>query len=286
MATQLADAGTAIPGEEVPNDNGVQLQTVERDFESEARVQGWRPKDEFRGNPDAWTDAETFMRRADEVLPLIKKQNAHLKREIDDLKKLVRKVAKSEQEAHTHALAEIRAEMRDAVESGDTAAFDRLEKKADKIREEIRDDTPGLAHGEDPQDAFDAFREGNAWYDKANLASASETEVEARLYADRLADKFVKQGLQETLSPTEFFAKIAEDTEAKFPNLKAKTPRPKPASDVAGVTRPGIGSRARTGANLPADAKAQATRFFNNGVIKAKSLTEALDKYAVNYDWS
>lgn len=285
MATQFADAGTAIPGENAPTEIDTQSQPEARDYEAEARAQGWRPKEEFKGNPDAWTDAETFVRRADEVLPLVKKQNANLKREIDDLRKMIRKVTRSEREAHSNALAEIRAQMEEAVETGDVAAFKKLDAKADQLRKDIADDTPGMVHGEDPQEAFDTFRESNSWYDKANLASASETEIEARLYADRLADKYVKQGLQDSLSPTEFFAKIAEDTEAKFPNLKSKAPRQKPPSDVAGVTRPGLNSKAKTGANLPADARAQATRFFNNGVIKAKSLTEALDKYASSYDW-
>jgi hypothetical protein len=285
MATQFADAGTEIPGEGVPNDNTEQ-QTEVRDYEAEARAQGWRPKEEFRGNPDAWTDAETFVKRADEVLPLIKKQNAHLKREIDDLKKLVRKVTASERASHTNALAEIRAQMEEAVETGDVAAFKKLDAKADKLRSDIVEDTPGLVHGEDPQEAFDSFRETNSWYDKANLASASETEIEARLFADRLADKYAKQGLQDTMAPSEFFAKIADETETKFPLLKARAARAKPASDVAGVTRPGAGSKAKTGANLPADARAQATRFHAQGVYGKKTLSEALDAYAKSFDWS
>lgn len=285
MATQLADVGTEIPGEIIPNDNAEQ-QIEARDFEAEARAQGWRPKEEFKGNPDHWTDAEAFVRRADEVLPLIKKQNAHLKREIDDLKKLVRRVTASERNTHATVLAELKAEMEEAVETGDVAAFKKLDAKADKLRAEIVEDTPGLVNGEDPQEAFDSFRENNTWYDKANLASASETEIEARLYADRLADKYAKQGMQETMAPTEFFTKIADDVEAKFPLLKAKAARAKPVSDVSAPTRPGIGSKARTGANLPPEARAQADRFHAQGVYGKKTIAEARDAYAKSYDWS
>ena len=39
-----------------------------RDIEAEARKHGWRPKEEFKGDPARWTDAETFVKRADEVM--------------------------------------------------------------------------------------------------------------------------------------------------------------------------------------------------------------------------
>lgn len=53
------------------------------DFETEARSQGWRPKEEFQGEPTKWVDAQTFVERGQNWIP-------HLKAEIAELRNLAR----------------------------------------------------------------------------------------------------------------------------------------------------------------------------------------------------
>lgn len=281
MATQLAEQAEETPLITESDDDG-----APRDFEAEARLHGWTPKDDFKGDPSRWVDAETFVTRADEVMPLLKKKTQHQDREIAELKRTVKRLAKAEQAAYDNALADLRAKAEAAVESGDLAAFRKVDGQIETLRKEAEADADPT-HGEDPQEAYEAFRETNAWYDKANLASASEMEVDARLFADRLADKYVKQGLQQEVAPTEFFARIASETEAKYPLLKARRTREKPPSAVEGVT-PGNGSRnAKTGANLPAEAKEHAERYLRMGIYKdCKTKAEAYDRFAKDYTWN
>lgn len=279
MATQLAEAPEAPEEPQTGNDNAEAR--PDRDYEAEARAQGWRPKEEFKGAAEQWSDAETFVKRADEVLPLIKKQNAHLKQEIDLLKRMVKKVQASEQKAYANALADLEARQEAAVETGDIAEHRRLKDEIEKVREEIVGDTATDVHGEDPREQYDAFRESNSWYDKANLASASEVEIEARLYADRLAEQWVRAGKDKETPPSEFFAGIAEAVEAKFPTLKNKAVRPKPASDVAGITRPGAG-KGKTGAHLPSEAKETVRRYMRQGIYKG-TFEEACNAFAKDY---
>ena len=40
--------------------------------EKRARAMGWRPKEEFKGDPDKWVDAAQFADNADKSLPLAK----------------------------------------------------------------------------------------------------------------------------------------------------------------------------------------------------------------------
>lgn len=281
MATQLAEAPEAAEPAEVANDIKVQTAPVERDYEAEAKAQGWTPKEDFRGDETRWVDAETFMKRADEVMPLLKKQNAHLKSEIDQLKRSMRKVVASERNAHANALAELEARQEAAVETGDVAEHRRIGTEIKRLGEVMADDTPGQSHGEDPAEQFDTFREANPWFDKANLASASETEINARLHADRLAEKYVRQGLDKEIPPSEFFERVARETAEKFPALNAKAPRPKPASDVAGVTPPGARG-AKTGANLPPEAKETVRRYMRQGHFKG-TFEESCNLFAKDY---
>ena len=39
-----------------------------------AKDMGWAPKEQFRGDPDRWVDAEEFVRKGEEVLPIVRAQ--------------------------------------------------------------------------------------------------------------------------------------------------------------------------------------------------------------------
>lgn len=279
MATQLKEPDQI-------DDTGVdEPQTQERDYEAEARVRGWRPPEEFAGKGEP-LDAKSFLERGEErdglAQATVKQQN----KRISILESMLKKVQKSEQRAYENALADLKRQQEDAVATGDIAAFRTLDADAEKLRKDMTSDTPN--HGEDPDEKYDDFREANPWYDKANLASASEAEVEARLFADRLADRLIRQGVQNTLSPTAFFERIASETEANFPTLRSKSPRTKPASDVAGVTRTGAARNARTGANLPPEAKSAAERYMRQKIGafgKCTTKAEAHELFARDFDW-
>lgn len=286
MATQLAEMPGGLGGGEVAEQGSeAQTQPQERDYEAEARQQGWTPQEDFKGDVSRWVDAETFVKRADEVMPLLKKQNQSLKRDIEDLKKTIRKLEKAEQRAYESARSDLERDMEAAVEAGDMTAFRAVKEKVDKLDKEVREDVTQQSGNADAESALDDFREANPWYDRGGLAAASELEVDARAYADRIADRYARQGTHKDMAPADWFQMIADEVNAKYPQLSQKTQRQKPASDVAGVTPRVAPKGAKTGANLPPDAKKQAERFFNQGIIKGKTLSEALDNYAKSYQW-
>lgn len=128
---------------EAPEDSGAD----ERDFESEASEQGWTPQDEFRGDPDKWVDAKTFVERGS-----YKKQLQNSEKQIGDLsnklsslekqiaeqseqssKKLKQELERARRVAE-HALNQQKAQFeeryaqlkRQAVADGDVDEYDRL----------------------------------------------------------------------------------------------------------------------------------------------------------------
>lgn len=282
MATQPAEVIDA-PIIETP----IEEQAPARDFEAEARIRGWRSEEEWpegKPKPAKFKSAEEFIAAEDEHFGLLKKKYDHQERELKELKRAVRLLSKSEQAAHEARLEALKAKAEAAVESGDLAAYRKVDTQIDALRKDVEADTD---HGEDPDEQYIAFREANAWYDRANLNSASEVEVEARLYADRLADKYAKQGMTAEMPPSEFFARIARETEERFPLLKAKKARAKPDSAVAGVTPNGGQRNAKIGANLPAEAKEHARRYMAMGIYRdCKTEAEAYDRFAKDFDWS
>lgn len=281
MATQLA-----VP-DEVQIAANDEAQTEGRDFEAEARVQGWRPQDEFTGDPEKWIEAEAFIKSGERSGGFLKKSNDALARKVAILERTVKKLTREGRDAYANAIADLKTQQKEAVESGDVAAFERLDGKLDKLREEVSD-TPAGDKSDEAKSAFRAWRRENPWFDKATLASATDVEKSARVYADQIAEEFMSDGLDKQLTPAEFFAKVAEEVEQEFPALKGGARREKPASDVGGVTRPGGSRTAKTGANLPPAAKAHAERFIQIAIPGYKDLSKqaAYDLYAKSYDWS
>lgn len=288
MATQLKEPEVETAEAQPPegNDNEQQVQT--RDYEAEARVHGWRPKEQFKGDESAWVDAETFMKRADEVMPLLKKQNHHLMAEINTLKSTVRKLTKLEQAAYANALADLKARQEAAVETGDLQAHRDVGRQIEELQKTADRQVSQGVSPEEVTNAWNEFRDANEWYDRADLRAASEQDMAMRGFADREMQKMAQvERYDQDHAPAEFMAELARRIEERFPQSNGKALRPKAVETVAGVTQRGINRNARTGANLPPEAKHQAERFIRMQIPGYTGLTKdkAYDLYAKSFDW-
>jgi hypothetical protein len=293
MATQLKPEDTAA-AEPPANDAEAgqeEQQETPRDFEAEARERGWAPKDEFKGDPARWVDAETFIERTDTVMPLLKADRDRYKRELADLKRSLKQATKhfegAEKRAYDRAKADIEARIEEATEAGDVTAVKAALKDMEGLKP-AADSSPRHSKAE-AIEAFDNFRDENLWYDRGNLGGASEIEQNARIYADRLMERrleSIKPG--EEPPPDELFAEIAAEVKVKYPQLGlngTRQPRTKPTSDVAA---PGTGRASRnnrTYDNLPPEAKAKADKWIRDGIINAGSLEKSRALYARDFDW-
>lgn len=287
MATQPVEAPEAAPPVIEDNDN----QT--RDYEAEARRQGWRPEEEHpEGKPppkDGFKTAQEFVENAEQWGVTKDRKINRLEDEVGFLKRQNKRLMNAEHDRYQDALEQARAEMREAARIGDEEAYDKAEKKADKIQQKTGAD---YMQGEDPQVEFARFRRDNRWLDRGQLPSASPEEADAVALFTSLSAQYVAQGLDKQLAPTEFFAKIRKEMEDEMPGLFDGTARPaprqRPASDVAPVTNRVAGKKAKTGANLPPEAKATAERYMRMGVFDVKTKEEAWNEMAKNWkgEWA
>jgi len=133
------------------------------------RASGWRPKEEYEGDPDAWVDAGEFVRRK----PLFD-QIHQLKKEVQNSKKQVEQVssyaAKAAEKARAELLAELEAKKEEAFQAGDYKAF----AEADKAHRQAESD-PVVAQPEQPviPKPLQDFAERNVnWFDKDKAMTA------------------------------------------------------------------------------------------------------------------
>lgn len=265
METQLADAfdgGT--------NDDQQEQQSEARNYEAEARELGWRPKDEFTGDESRWTDAETFVRKGETMLPLIKKENAHLKRELADLKKTVARASehfsKAEERAYSRAIADLEARHEQAVEVGDVAAAKAVAKEMRELGNDAKEQAGAAVPEAEVTEALIEWRAANPWYDAGGIKKD---------YADLMAEKH--KAKTASLPPAEFFQLIADEVAKKFPDIKEARKKPPSPVEGGGMNRPRTGQRSFS--DLPAQAQQMCDKWVRQGIIKSR------EDYVKSYQW-
>lgn len=115
--------------------------------EDRARAMGWKPRDEYHGEPRRWTDAETFIRKGEQELPVLRDQNRRMSEKLVKLERTVSEQTKAVAEAmqlartadtrgYERAKAELLEQRRQAVAEGNTEAFDQAQERIDAMEAE------------------------------------------------------------------------------------------------------------------------------------------------------
>jgi hypothetical protein len=137
--------------------------------EEQARAMGWKPLSEYNGDPRRWTDAEAFVKKGLEELPVLRDQNHRLTTkltrmgtEIGNLRNTVTEQTKAVQDAirmartasqagYDRAMRELEAKRREAAQTGDMDSFDQIEEQIEALEtERAKVDGPPAPSGEAP----------------------------------------------------------------------------------------------------------------------------------------
>ena len=234
---------------------------IEGEVVQEAKRMGWVEQEKFKGDPDRWVEAEKFVERGKNELPILreryKKHDSTIKslrNEISGMKQTFKEFQgythDREKKAVERAIKELTNRQRVAVEEGDTKTFDNLEKeKSDLLQEQPT--VPQINESE-PMEAElqDWIDDGNEWfYSDRTLGDYAAT------ISPYVAKNTTKTGKA-------YYDEVKKEVMARFPEKfetqKKVTP---PAVEGTGEQTPPPQGK-QTYANLPADAKAQCDRFI------------------------
>lgn len=213
-----------------------------------ARDMGWRPKEEFKGDPEQWKPATDFIRAGHDI-------QKNLGKELKSLRSTVDTMQRTSTTLLEQRLAEQREELTNrfnaAVEDGDADTARKLSTQIDKL-------APPKAG---PPPEATAFAEKHAaWFNKDPLATALAVET-----SNKLAH----------LSVGEQLAAAEREVRRAYPDLfPAPAKRQAAVHDSPRDARPG--SRKQGFANLPPEAQKVALDMEDRLGIKR-------DDYAKNY---
>lgn len=252
----MSEAAEAIGGEV----------STEPTIEDRAHDMGWRPQAEFKGDPEKWVDAETFVKRGEEVLPILransKKDREALdaaKAEIAEMKKTFAEFrqyhSKTEQRAFAAARKELERELAEAVEAKDHRAVREITAEMADLSKDVRTDDGGHEYqSPDHAKTLNQWKGDNPWYGSDRIMTAA---------ANAIADELEAAGVKGADQMAEVSKRIIAEFPQKFPEAKNER-RAAPAA-VEGSTPVRKGGKSR--ADLPPDARQTMDRWVKQGLI-------------------
>lgn len=236
---------TAIDGEfaaEEPDEILEELSSSEEvsaeidPIEAEARAQNWVPRDEFKGDPNTWVDAKSFVERGS-FFKKIESQNRRIK-ELDSIvKTMASTLSQKEERQYKEAIDYLNNQISAAESEGDLKTYASASRQAKELEEAYRQhqQTAPPLQIQDPQDQVEAIKATTEfqqfsvqapWINRDDpLSKAKKT------YASELTTAYETANPSATLK--EKFDLIIEKVREAFPDEGSKVKAAAPARALA-----------------------------------------------------
>lgn len=201
--------------------------------EALAQELGWTPKEQFRGDPEAWKPADEFIRAGRDI-------QRNLSRDVKELKQNVGRIVQASTATLEQQLAETRQKLEsqhnEAVELGDAPKAREIAVQIDRLESTARQTAI-------PSEAADFAERNNSWFQKDPLATN---------LAITIADREARAGR----SAAEQVAAAEREVKKRFPELFPAPAKPAPSVAAPPTRAAAASSRAKTFHDLPAEAQA------------------------------
>jgi hypothetical protein len=225
------------------------------EIEKQALDQGWRPKDEYEGDPSKWVDASIFVARA----PLFEHIDAQ-KRELKEVKKALKLMAshhaKTREVEYQRALDTLRAQKKAALTDMDADAVINIDERIDLVKAEITKDKQQLiqeavVESEVRHPEFENWTQRNQWYD---------TNRTMKAFADAYGQELASTGK----SPSDVLRLVEREVKAKFPEKFSNPNRDKPNSVESSSAHK---TQSSSGFQLTAEERRAMATFVRAGAL-------------------
>lgn len=245
-----------------------QQERTDQETQDLAKSMGWVDEDKFRGDKSRWVDADTFVEKGMNDLPILRERLkaqsstiTEMKNDFTEFKTHHENAVNSE---YQRAMRELEEKQLKTVEEGDTEEYKRIHSEKIKLANERAATNSNNGSG---QAAYEAWKRDSEWFEKDEVLTT---------YAQGKADK-IAADFPELRGKPEFLDKLEEEVKKAFPD-KFQDSRFSPAAVESGGRAPG-GQRTAFGYNnLPPDAKAACDKFVRQGLITR-------EQYVKEYEW-
>lgn len=223
-------------------------------IELKARDAGWRPLDEFNGDPDEWVDAGEFVRRGP-LFKALETKNKELKAIRETLAQFQDHHSKVQETAYKKALADLKAKKKEALIEGDADLVVEIDEQLHDVKlEQAQRAAPVQRDATEDHPEFVAFKQKNSWY---------ENTYPMRRWADARGEELAREGK----SPSDVLRTIEREVRDEFPK-RFENPNRSRANTVENGAQRGSTT---TRAYQPNEIEEKlAARFVREGLYKNK----------------
>ena len=194
-------------------------------YEEEARSQGWRPKEEYEGDPEKWRPAKEFVERG-ELFGKIDSLGKDLKETKKALKMLQEHHSKVKETEYKRAVDELKALQKRHLEEGNSDGYlEATELLTDLKAEQKARSVVAETQPQQLDNRFVQWTERNQWYSK---------DMEMRKYADVVGLGYANSN--PGLDPEDVLKYVESEVKARFKDKFVNPNRNKP-SQVEGAGR-------------------------------------------------
>ncbi len=214
-------------------------------IEQKALEMGWRPREEFDGDDEAFIDAKEFVNRAP-LFEKISSQSKQLKRLEQALSGLQTHYTKVQETEYKRALKDLKAQQERAVEEGDLPTYHALNERREAIEEEHHALKQELVVPNEPQvpQELQQWIQRNPWFN---------TQEHMRVFADKASDQFAPKVRAGLMTTAEALREVEKLVRAEFPTKFRNPNKDKPSAVEGGAVKGG--SRTSGDIELTADEK-------------------------------
>jgi len=274
------------------SEESVTSNEVSPEVQHEAESQGWVPKERFRGNESDWVDADTFVKRGREILPILRKNNENLIKDLqatkdqlkefreaaEEFKKFQRESYERKAQEYESQIQEIKESRAQAISDGDGQKVNALDDALDQAKEnfkEAKQSVKDVVSAKNPEPTPEAIDPGlqvwldrNTWFGQDKRLTGMVNGIGESL---RLEFPLLKGQA--------FLDKLDEVLAEEFPNKFGKKQSPSSRVESGSGRQSRSGGNAQSYDNLPPEAKSACDRF-----VKQKLMTR--EQYVADFDWS
>lgn len=229
MTVENQNAGTEVANTEANSQTELPQYS---EIEQQAIEQGWRPKDEYAGEPGKWVSADIFVARA----PLFEHISSQ-KKELSELRRALKEVVNTQGEIRkqefANALAQLKTAKRDALVDNDADRVIDLDERIELVKDAQRQAAENTKNQikEEAQEVHPEFAQWNtqnSWY--AN-------DEAMRAWADAQGRVLARQGH----TPSQVLKEISKQVREEFPKRFTNQNRERPGAVESSTTKSASG---------------------------------------------
>jgi hypothetical protein len=245
--------------------------TEERNYEEEARKEGWVPQEEWGRDPDEWKPAKDFVETGEKINGILKKKLSSLESRIQEAEEANRKFGEyhkqtiqQEKQRSKQTIQELQTQLARAVSDADGQEYLRLQGELDNAK---RAEASLPSEEKEWNDMSNRWISQNPWY---------QSNQKLSIFADGISDRVRAEGYTGQAYFSELTRRVQDNFPEEFENKNKER-----ANAVETSAKPSGSQnnpKKRTYNDLPPDAKKACSQFVKEGFMTQ-------DEYLKNYGW-